>query len=187
MKQIATVALMLSLGVAGVYAQQRPVKMTFSGNGAPSTIDLKHPNSSTVEENVAGNGTLGPFTFRDLRAAANSPQPSSTCAGVFFPSVAGGGILRFQDGSLLAVNLKAGSDSGDCIDFVHLVAHCTLIFEINGGTGRFQGASGVLTYAETAMPVLFDLSGNVTLVTETGEITAAIFGVGGKQDREQRQ
>ena len=105
MKQIATVALMLSLGVAGVYAQQRPVRMTFSGNGAPSTIDLKHPNSSTVEENVAGNGTLGSFTFRDLRAAANSPQPSSTCPGVFFPSVAGGGILRFQDGSLLKVNL----------------------------------------------------------------------------------
>ena len=31
MKHIATVALMLNLGVAGVYAQQRPVKMTFSG------------------------------------------------------------------------------------------------------------------------------------------------------------
>ena len=31
MKHIATVALMLNLGVAGVYAQQMPVKMTFSG------------------------------------------------------------------------------------------------------------------------------------------------------------
>src|SRR6266404_3919579 len=133
MKQIATVALMLNLGVAVVYAQQAPIRMTCSGNGAPSTIDLKHPNSSTVEENVAGTGTLGPFTFRDLRAAANSPQPSSTCTGVFFPSVAGGGILRVQDGSLLKVNLTGG---GDCIDFVHGVAHCTLTFQIAGGTGR---------------------------------------------------
>ena len=186
MKHITMAALMLNLGVAGVYAQS-PVRMTFSGNGGPSAINLQQPNTNTVEENVAGNGTLGPFTFRDLRAAATAPQPSSTCSGVFFPSVAGGGILRFQDGSLLAVNLKAGSDSGDCIDFVHLVAHCTLIFEINGGTGRFQGASGVLTYAETAMPVLFDLSGNFALGTETGAITGTISGVGGKQDPEQRQ
>src|SRR5712671_2519304 len=98
MKHIATVALMINFGVAGVYAQQAPIRMTFSGNGAPSTIDLKHPNSSTVEENVAGNGTLGPFTFRDLRAAANSPQPSSTCAGVFSPSVAAGAYFAFKMG-----------------------------------------------------------------------------------------
>ena len=67
MKHIATVALMLNLGVAGVYAQQRPVKMTFSGTAAASTINLQHPDTSTVEENVAGNGTLGPFTFRISR------------------------------------------------------------------------------------------------------------------------
>ena len=174
MKHIATLALMLNLGAAGVYAQQARIRMTFSGNGAPSTIDLKHPNSSTVEENVAGNGTLGPFTFRDLRAAANSPQPSSTCAGVFFPSVAGGGILRFQDGSLLKVNLTGG---GDCIDFVRGVGHCTLTFQIAGGTGRFQGASGVLTYTETALPVLFDALSVPVLTTETGDITGTINGI----------
>ncbi len=184
MKQIATVALMLSLGVAGVYAQQRPVRMTFSGNGAPSAVDLKHPNSSTAEENVAGNGTLGPFTFRDLRAAANSPQPSTTCAGVFFPSVAGGGILRFQDGSLLKVNLTEG---GDCIDFVRGVGHCTLTLQIAGGTGRFQGASGVLTYTETALPVLFDALSIPVLFTETGEITGTIDGIAIQGDSQDAQ
>ena len=44
MKHITTVALMLNLGVAGVYAQQIPVKMTFSGTGGASAIDLKQPN-----------------------------------------------------------------------------------------------------------------------------------------------
>ena len=152
-------------------------RLSFSGNGGPSAIDLKQPNSNNVEENVAGNGTLGPFTFRDIRSAATSPQPSSTCSGVFLPSVAGGGILRFQDGSLLKVNLKQGADSGDCIDLVHPMAHCTLTFEIKGGTGRFQDAYGVLTYVETATPVLFDPLGTVVLGTETGEITGTVYGV----------
>ena len=175
MKHISTVALMLNVGVTGIYAQQHPVRMTFSGNGAPNAIDLKHPGANTVEENVAGIGTLGSFTFRDLRAAANSPQPSSTCAGVFFPSVAGGGILRFQDGSLLKVNLTGG---GDCIDFVHGVGHCTLTFQIAGGTGRFQGVTGgVLTYTETALPALFDALGMPVFFTETGDITGTINGI----------
>ena len=178
MKHITTAALMLNLGVAGVYAQSH-VRMTFSGNGGPSAINLQQPNTNTVEENVAGNGTLGPFTFRDIRAAATAPQASSTCSGVFFPSVAGGGILRFQDGSLLKVNLKEGGDSGDCIDFVNKVGHCTLTLEINGGTGRFQNASGVLTYTETALPVLFDAFGIPALTTETGEIMGTISGLGG--------
>ena len=158
--------------------------MTFSGTSAPSTVNLQYPNSSTVEENVAGNGTLGPFTFRDVRAAANSPQASSTCAGVFFPSVAGGGILRFQDGSLLKVNLTGG---GDCIDFVRGVGHCTLTLQIAGGTGRFQGASGVLTYTETALPVLFDALSIPVFFTETGDITGTIDGIAMQGDSQDAQ
>ena len=57
------------------------------------------------------------------------------------------------------------------------MAHCTLTFEIKGGTGRFQDAYGVLTYVETATPVLFDPLGTVVLGTETGEITGTISGV----------
>ena len=45
-------ALMFNLRVASVYAQQEPVKMTFSGNGAPSTINLQYPGATTSEENV---------------------------------------------------------------------------------------------------------------------------------------
>ena len=175
MKHIAMAALMLNLGVAGVYAES-PVRMMFTGNGGASAINLQHPNTNAIEEDVAGNGTFGPFTFRDVRSGATTPQASSTCAGVFFPSVAGGGILRFQDGSLLKVILKEGGDSGDCLDFVNKVGHCKLTLEIKGGTGRFQNATGVLTYTETALPAVFDGFGLPALTTEVGEITGTISG-----------
>ncbi|HEY7387480.1 MAG TPA: hypothetical protein VH640_03155 [Bryobacteraceae bacterium] len=178
MKHIATMALMLNLGVATVYAQQLPVRMSFSGNGAPSPINLQQPNTSTSEENVDGNSTLGLFTFRNVRAIAASPQPSSTCSGpnqLFFPSVAGAGIFHFLDGSLLNVNLTKG---GDCIDLAAQQGHCTLTLQITGGTGRFKHASGILTYTETALPVLADASHNPVFFTETGEITGTISGVG---------
>jgi hypothetical protein len=174
MKHSATMALMVTLGVTGVYAQQRPVRMTFSGNGSGNAIDLKYSGATTVEENVAGIGTLGAFTFRDLRAAASVPQPSSTCAGLFFPSVAGGAIFRFQDGSLLKVHLMQASD---CIDLSVLQAHCTLTFQITGGTGRFKDASGSITLTETVVPVLADVSNNPVFFAATGNFRETISSV----------
>jgi hypothetical protein len=81
MKYIATMALMLNLGVASVYAQHLTVKMAVSGTGAPSAVNLQQPNTATSEDNYAGIGTLGAFTYRDVRALTTSPQPSSTCSG----------------------------------------------------------------------------------------------------------
>jgi hypothetical protein len=181
MKHIATVALMLNLGVAGVYAQQKPVKMTFSGNIATSTLNLA-PNTNTDEQNLAGNGTLGPFTFRELHADPVAPQPSSTCSPgnapprLYFPNVAGGGIFRFQDGSLLTVGvITAGSSI--CIDLTAGVAHLTTNYQVTGGTGRFKGASGLVTLTAILTPVLFNAAGRVVLDTDTGEFTGTVSGV----------
>ena len=183
MKRTAMMALIFGLGVASVYAQDIHVRMMFSGTGSSSAADLKQPASNNVEENVAGNGTLGSFTFRDIRAAAMVPTASTNCSATFFPALAGGAVIRFQDGTLLKLNLKEG---GDCIDFVQKKATCTLMFEIKGGTGRFQNASGLLTYVENAEPVLFDAPGmSVALGTEVGEITGTISGLGNGSDRRQ--
>lgn len=181
MKRLTTIALMVNLAIATVYAQ-RPVTMVFSGTGGASPIDLKHPNTNNGEENVAGYGTLGSFTFRMVEATANAPQPSTTCSGLFFQTVAGAGLFRFQDGSLLSANITQG---GDCIDFVHLVAHCTWTFKITGGTGRFQNASGVLTLTETTTPALIDAMNNPVFFSESGAFTGTISGVAmeeGSQD-----
>ena len=63
MKHIATVALMLNLGAAGVYAQQKPVTMTFSGSKVATAIN-PGPNTRTDEVHLAGNGALGNVAAR---------------------------------------------------------------------------------------------------------------------------
>ncbi|MGC1294455.1 MAG: hypothetical protein WA869_05380 [Alloacidobacterium sp.] len=187
MKHIATMSLMLTLGVGSVYAQRHSVKMVFSGTGGPSTVNLQLPNTIGSEENIAGNGTLGPFTFRNIRASDATPQPSSTCSGpnqFYFPSVAGAGVFRFLDGSLLKVNLTQGSD---CIDFAALEAHCTFTFQITGGTGRFKDASGVLTLTETDLPVLADAFQKPVFFADSGESTGTISGVAREADRQEER
>lgn len=179
MKHGMTIAMVLSLASAISHAQQTPIKMTFSGNAGATTIDLKQPNTNTGEENLAGNGTLGSFTFRLIKASATAPQPSSTCVGLYFPNMAGGGVFRFQDGSLLYVSLTGG---GDCIDFVHMMATCILTFKINGGTGRFKAASGILTLTETAVPILADFSQTPVFFSETGGFTGTISGLSRDED-----
>ncbi len=186
-KHIATVALMLNLGVAGIYAQQRPVKMTFSGTVGGSTAQLA-PDASKDEQNVAGKGTLGPFTFLELHADTASPQPSSTCSPgsapprLYFPTVAGGGVFRFQDGSLLTVKLTEGSY---CIDLSTLpvLGHYIATYQITGGTGRFDAASGALTLTAIFTPALFDASNKVVLLTSTGEFEGTVSGVAIGEDR----
>jgi hypothetical protein len=180
------VTLMLNLGVTGVWAQQTHVLMTFSGTGAPSTINLQDPGTGTGEENVAGNGTLGGFTLRNVTAteAAPSQQPPATCAGpsqLYFARVAGAGVFRFEDGSLLTVGLAQGSD---CIDLAAQEGHCTLTLTITGGTGRFSHASGTLVYTETARPVLADAFQKPVFFTEVGKITGRVFGVAMRDDGE---
>jgi hypothetical protein len=101
---------MLSLGVAGIYAQQNPVRMTFSGSKVATSINLG-PNTRTDEVHLAGNGALGPFTFRGLRTDETSYTLGS-CGSGFGPNfrlVAGAGVFRIQDGSLLTVNLTKGA------------------------------------------------------------------------------
>src|SRR5262249_26385867 len=93
---------------------------------------------------------------------------------LFLPELAGAGVFRFQDGSLLDVNLTQG---GDCIDLTTGEAHCVLTFQITNGTGRFQHASGVLTMTETVETVATDALGNPVFFAATGQFTGTISGV----------
>ena len=172
MKYIVTVTLMLHLGVACAYAQHKPVKMTFSGSNVATTINLQ-PNTVTDEHQSAGNGTLGPFTFRELHADTTSPQSSVTCSGPYFLVVTGAGVFRFQDGSLLTVGITEGAG---CVNLTAGLARLTVTYQITGGTGRFRGASGNLTMTGTMMALLRNAANAPALLVIAGEFEGTVFG-----------
>jgi hypothetical protein len=108
---VATIILMAALALPAAAQKHKPLKMTFSGSKVATTIDLG-PNTRTDEVLLAGNSTLGRFTFRGLRADELSPQSFGTCGDGSGPDVrvaAGGGVFRFQDGSLLTIKLTGGT------------------------------------------------------------------------------
>lgn len=177
MQRLATLALILNLGVVAAYSQDESVKMTFSGTSAPSTINLQQANTSNDGDTFTGEGTLGSFSVTNVRAISNSPGTSSTCSAsnqLFLPELAGAGVFRFSDGSLLELNLTKG---GDCINLTTGRAHCVVTFQITGGTGRFKHASGLLTMNETVETVASDTLGDPVFFAATGKYTGTISGV----------
>jgi hypothetical protein len=184
MKCIATAALILNFGVAGVYAQQKLVKMSFSGSNVATTINLQ-TNTVTDETQLAGTGSLGQFTFRELHADGPASQPPSGCLGPYFGVVAGAGVFRFQDESLLIVTITDGSG---CVNPAAGHAVITVNYQISGGTGRFAGASGNLTMTATIAAVLFNAANAPELLANTGKFEGRIFGVDiGKEGQDDRQ
>ena len=186
MKHIALTILIVTLGVAGVNAQQhKPVKMRFSGTNVATTINLQ-TGTVTDETQLAGNGNLGAFTFRELHADGPSPQPPANCSGPSFAVVAGAGVFRFQNGSLLIVTVVDGSG---CVNLAAGNAALTVNYEITGGSGRFAGASGNLTMTATLAAVLRNASNAPALLTNTGKFEGTIFGaaVGDEDGQDKRR
>jgi hypothetical protein len=88
MKRTALAAVVFQLAVSSVSAQDRTtdLKMTASGTMLGTTINLQN-NTITDEEDLAGDGTLGAFTFHGLRAdatATQTPEPPAACETPLF-------------------------------------------------------------------------------------------------------
>jgi hypothetical protein len=154
-------------------SRQGQVTMVFSGSMTPTAIEVQ-PNTITDEEVLAGSGSLGSFTFRKLRTDETVPQSFGSCGSGTGPSlriVAGGGVFRFEDGSLLTIAVTEGVL---CVDLDHLVGHMTETYQITGGTGRLKGASGELQVTGKLNPVMFSSAGAAVLLTNTGQLKGTV-------------
>jgi hypothetical protein len=167
-------------------AEQVTVNMKVSGTSAGTPIpNVLYPNTHNGEDDFAGNGPLGSFTYRFLAGIMDFPTPSGICPNptdLHFSDPVGTAVLRFQDGSLVYLTLTEGDD---CIDLTAGLAHCFRTFQITKGTQRFKHASGTLTLTETVSPVLTDYSGNPVFFATTGNIKGTIFGVSDDQGRDE--
>jgi len=189
-KRTALAALVFQLAVSSVSAQDKGsthdrsdhVSMTASGTMTATTINLEH-DTITDDENLGGDGSLGVFTFHGLRADAltpDTPEPPLTCSTpVFIPVVNGAGVFRFEDGSLLVVNITGG---GICIDLSAGVARLTETYEIARGTGRLNHASGTLKLTVIVMPVLFNADERPQMLTMTGKFEGTVSGISHEED-----
>src|ERR1700758_1713647 len=82
MKRISTLALVLTFGAAGVQARDLHVHMTFSGTQTNFAlqVNLAPGTGPTGEATLAGSGSLGPFTYREVGTSTAAPT-SFGCAG----------------------------------------------------------------------------------------------------------
>ena len=201
MRHLTTAALMLNLGIASLHAQQPAeehsrvgrVRMRFSGSTMSTTLALA-PNTLNHETHVAGNSPLGPFTYRGLWADDPGSQSFGSCGsgvGPNFRVVAGGGVFRFEDGSLLTVQLTEGTLCVDIADPAHPVGRQFETYQITGGTGRFKHAAAncgvtaedcILQLTASRAVVLFDSAGAAKFLTFTGAFQGTVphFGEGDK-------
>jgi hypothetical protein len=172
LRHVGTAGLLLTLSVAGAYAQSAPVNMTVSGSAANSTVILQ--GSPASEYQLTGNGNLGPVTLRVI-SGNGTPQASTTCSGPtkLYMAVAGGAaVARFQNGDLLTLQL---TDGGDCIDFAVGAAVCTRNFQVIGGNGRFKNAAGgTLTLTMTVTPILAETPTNPVFFAVTGDVSGSV-------------
>jgi hypothetical protein len=190
-KTITKTCLMMATAILTIVpalpAEAQRVNMRFSGTAANSTVkNLLHPDTTNAEYNLAGKGAAGAFTLRLISAGANSPSstPPDTCSGpnkLYIPVDAGAGVFRFEDNSLLYVQVTPGGS--DCIDFAAGHALCIRNLQITGGTGRFKSTSGTLTLTETVVPVLADITGQPVFFAATGGVKGTISGATDEQDR----
>lgn len=171
---LATVIMMLAIGGTAAYASDQAVTLSFSGTSETSPTNLQQPNSSNDGDSFAGKSTLGSFTARNLRAISSVLGSSNSCSGanlLYYPELSGASVIRFDDGSMITMNLTQG---GDCIDLTTGLAHCSVTFQITGGSGRFVNATGTLTMTETVGVVGLDALGNPVFFAAAGKFTGTI-------------
>ncbi len=139
----------VSLAVAGgnVEAKEKPFHANFAGIET-NKDDLSFTGTSGAGyATVAGKSTLGEYTAQmvgDFEPDGNTCTPPDGSSGVELAGVAEVFVLSFTaTGEQLFLTLSPVGQVGCCSD-TGIVCTAQITFAINGGTGRFAGATGTI-------------------------------------------
>src|SRR5689334_12157606 len=132
MRHFATLTLMLNVGVAGIYAQQRPAMMTSSGTGAPSANNLQYvaPRAGDIPASASHSLLVYVITGNSQFGAVDLHSGKFLPIGPALPTEVGGGLAQGPgkalltlgfSGNLIGIDPVTGSSSvvgrtglGDC-------------------------------------------------------------------------
>ena len=143
---VATMLTVLSTSAAFAQVKNLSVRGSFDGHG----IGVVQGGTLQASAGGAGNAShIGRFTYV-LNATVS---PANTSTGVFLLVFNNGDVIH---GSFTGVGRPTGPNEG------HIVENLT----INGGTGRFEGATGSLTLDrivdQSTLPAFESHSGTLT-------------------------
>ena len=198
MRHLTTVALMLNLGIASLYAQQPAeepsgasrIRMTFSGSTMSTTLAIA-PDTLNHESHVAGNSSLGPLPIVACGLTLPARGPPAVAAAVSagrFPLWPARGCFA----SRTEVSWRPSSRRESvCGGLGSRASGGSPVrdYQITGGTGRFRHAAASCavpaadcTFQLTAIRglVLRDSAGAPKFFMFTGEFQGTLphFGNG---------
>ena len=163
-------ALALVLGVA--QAQVQPVQYSYSGTSVPTAIDSNGDGILAGEVLASANGTGGKLTFRALEELGAPIGPTARCPAplVEFPHRTAVSTATTEDGSMYFERLVAGHL---CVNTSTGAFSFEITYEIFGGTGRFEGATGSIATKGTGR-IIFAVPGKALYSVLAGTSTGSI-------------
>jgi hypothetical protein len=145
------------------------IKSKASGSFVSTNFDFDHPDLSTPAgyENVEGKSNAGKFT---IQAVTEFAPDGKTCTvpgggagtGTEFTLVGDAAVVRFTaTGDLLFLKETSGTECADFSTFptppFPIIATTTGI--VTGGTGKYSGATGTVTFDVKAAFLSLDATG----------------------------
>jgi len=130
---------------------RQKVQITYTGTAVPTEIESNPPDGLRAAEAISyGKGTNGDVVGRSLDEAAMPSAPTGVCPAGWLevPYLASAGVVITQDGSAYFEKMApqpaapAQPLSYLCVDPVTRKFTVQITYDIVGGTGRFEGATG---------------------------------------------
>jgi hypothetical protein len=138
---------LLAIVSSSVEARDKPFHARFVGT-ATNKDDFSFTGTPGFYDTVAGKSTLGPYT---AQLVVEEPPDGQTCTlpggGSGVESVFVGEVIVLSFAATeeqLFLRLSPSVTSHGCLDLTTGVLSGQTTFDVSGGTGRFEGATGTI-------------------------------------------